>query len=530
MENSGLTSRRELLASIAPRYRGAKRVDKQRILEEFTAATGYHRQYAIQLLNHPPPPRSVAITRPRARRYDEAVQATLVQLWELAGRICAKRLVPFLPTLLEALERHGHLPLSASLREQLLGISAATVDRLLREARQRAPGAGRATSRSSGLLKNQIPIRTFADWEDHRPGFFEADLVAHCGRYNAGSYLNTLVLTDIVSGWTECAALLVREQSLVVQAVTAIDQRLPIALLGLDTDNGSEFINQSVIDFCRDAQINLTRSRAYQKNDQCFVEQKNGSVVRRWIGYDRYEGVEACTLLAQLYEGLRLYLNYFQPSVKLLSTTRTGAKVSKRYDKAQTPCQRLLASPHVEEAAKAALRAELERLDPLVLQADITGLQDALCALARLDRLPYKRLPAASATDTSAERPQKPQAVVLPLLRDAAADSSPRHAVRQYRRCTTPCAPRTWRTRPDPFAEVWDELQSQLAQTPELTAKALFESLQRHYPGRYNRGQLRTLQRRVKAWRAQQAAQLLTPQPCQQNNGTEPLPPVHLRA
>jgi hypothetical protein len=524
-----LTSRRELLASIAPRYCAAKRFDKQRILEEFTAATGYHRQYAIQLLNHPPSLRTGAITRPRARRYDQTVQTTLMQLWELADRICAKRLVPLLPTLIEALEHHGHLLLSASLREQLLAISPATVDRLLREARQRAPGAGTATSRSSGLLKHQIPIRTFADWENHGPGFFEADLVAHCGRYNAGSYLNSLVLTDVVSGWTECAALLVREQSLVVHAVAAIDQRLPIALLGLDTDNGSEFINQSVIDFCRDTQISLTRSRAYQKNDQCFVEQKNGSIVRRWIGYDRYEGLEACTRLAQLYERLRLYLNYFQPSLKLLSKTRTGAKVSKRYDKAQTPCQRLLASPHVEEAAKAMLRAELKRLDPVVLQAEIRSLQDALWALVRSDRLPYRCFPTASATEASAEPPPKPQAVVLPLRRDAEADASRRPAVRQYRRRKTPRAPRTWRTRLDPFAEVWDELQSQLAQTPELTAKALFEYLQRHYPGRFNRGQLRTLHRRVKAWRTQQAVQLLTPQPGQQD-ATEPLPPVRLSA
>jgi hypothetical protein len=524
-----LTSRRELLASIAPRYRGAKRVDKQRILEEFTAATGYHRQYAIQLLNHPPRPRPGAITRPRARRYDQAVQTTLVQLWELADRICAKRLVPFLPTLIEALERHGHLQLSASLREQLLAISPATVDRLLREARQRPPGAGITTTRSSGLLKHQIPIRTFADWEALRPGFFEADLVAHCGRYNAGSYLHTLVLTDIVSGWTECAALLVREQSLVVRAVTAIDQRLPIALLGLDTDNGSEFINQSVIDFCRDTQIRLTRSRAYQKNDQCFVEQKNGSVVRRWIGYDRYEGLDACARLAQLYEQLRLYINYFQPSVKLLSKTRTGAKVSKRYDQAQTPCQRLLASPHVDETVKTALRAELKRLDPVALQAEISRLQDVLWALARPDLLPYKRLPTASVTHPTVEPPSKPRAIVLPLTRNADSPPMPRPAVRQYRRSRTPRAPRTWRTRPDPFAEVWEELQSQLAQAPELTAKALFEYLQLHYPGRYNRGQLRTLQRRVKAWRAQQAAQLLTPQPCQQD-GIERLPPLRSTA
>ncbi len=523
-----LRSRRELLASIGPRYHGAGRVDKQRILEEFTAATGYHRHYALQLLNHPPAPRAAAITRPRARRYDRTVQAALEQLWELAGRICAKRLVPFLPELIESLERHGHPRLSVSVREHLLSISPATADRLLREVRQQYPEAG-ATTRSSGLLKHQIPIRTFADWEAIGAGFFEADLVAHCGRYNAGSYLNTLVLTDVVSGWTECVALLVREQNLVVQALMAIDQRLPITLRGLDTDNGSEFINQSVIDFCRDSQIHLTRSRAYRKNDQCFVEQKNGVVVRRWIGYDRYEGLAACTQLAHLYERLCLYNNYFQPSLKLLSKTRTGAKVSKRYDKAQTPCQRLLACSQVDETVKVALRAEFKRLNPAVLHAEIIRLQDALWTLAQPDLSPSQRHPLTSAIPADAEQPTKPRTLVSPLLGNTEADASPKLVVRQYRRSKAPRAPHTWRTRADPFAAVWDELQRQLTQTPEMTGKTLFEYLQHHYPGRYSQGQLRTLQRRVKDWRGQQAALLLTPQSDQQEK-VEPLPPLRLKA
>ncbi len=210
-------------------------------------------------------------------------------LWEAAGGICGKRLVPFLPTLIEALERHGQIQLSAAIRARLLSLSAATVDRLTRKARQSSRGGEAKIRRGGGLLKHQIPVRTFADW-DEPPGFCEVDRVLHCGRSLPGSYLQSLVLTDVASGWTECAALWVREQSLVVEAMKGLRQRLPIPLRGLDTDNGSELINTSVIDFCRTEGIMLTRSRPYKKNDQCFVEQKNGAVVRRWVGYDRYEG------------------------------------------------------------------------------------------------------------------------------------------------------------------------------------------------------------------------------------------------
>ena len=268
-----LPYRQALTRRLAERYAQANRSEKSRILDGCIATTGYHRRYAIHLLNHPPPMVTKPIHRPRAQRYDQEVQHALERLWEIAGRVCAKRLVPFLPTLINALERHGHLELSTSVRQRLLTISPATIDRLLRPHRQ-APRRGINTTRPGALLKQQIPVRTFTDWDEVRPGFFEADLVAHCGAQNKGSYLNSLVLTDVASGWVECAPLLFREQTLVVKAVVVITQRLPIGLLGLDTDNGSEFINQSLIDHCAQAQITFTRCRPYKKNDQCFVEQK----------------------------------------------------------------------------------------------------------------------------------------------------------------------------------------------------------------------------------------------------------------
>ncbi|MCH8247939.1 MAG: transposase family protein, partial [Bacteroidetes bacterium] len=225
-----------------------------------------------------------------------------------ADRICSKRLVPFLPELIDALERHGHLQLEESVRQRLCSISPATVDRLLHQVRYGSAPKGISTTRPGSLLKHQIPVRTFADWDDLKPGFFEADLVAHCGTVNAGSYLNTLTMTDVDTGWTECLSLLVREQDIVVKAIEAARRLIPFPMLGLDTDNGKEFINHTLLDYCRRESITFTRSRPYKKNDQCHVEQKNGSIVRRVVGYDRFEGLEACRILSTLYQRLRLYV------------------------------------------------------------------------------------------------------------------------------------------------------------------------------------------------------------------------------
>src|SRR5213076_1240930 len=194
------------------------------------------------------------------------------------------------------------------------------------------------------LLKQQIPVRTFADWNDVRPGFLEADLVAHCGGVAAGAFLYTLTLTDIATTWTECLPLLHRTQEAVVQAVERARQLLPFPLLGFDTDNGSEFLNAQLFDYCAQEQITFTRGRTANKNDQCYVEQKNGSVVRQLVGYERFEGERAYRQLAELYRAVRLYVNFFQPSMKLRTKQRDGARVQRQYEPAQTPFQRVLAS------------------------------------------------------------------------------------------------------------------------------------------------------------------------------------------
>ena len=313
-------SKRELLLQIAPRYREASAALKTVILDEFVAATGYARKYAIRLLSHPAAPK-LTIERPRAPHYGPEVQQALHLAWTAANHICAKRLIPFLPTLVDSLERHRHLHLSEEGRTQLLSMSPATADRILQPFRKQERH-GISTTRSGTLLKKQIPVRTFHDWNETKPGFMEADLVAHCGLHADGSYLYTLTLPDIATGWTECLPLLNRGQEAVVAALKRAQQLLPFPLLGIDTDNGAEFINMDLFAFCEQEHLTFTRGRPRRSNDQCYVEQKNGQIVRQVVGYDRFTGELAYRQLTELYRALRVYVNCFQPSMKLQTKER----------------------------------------------------------------------------------------------------------------------------------------------------------------------------------------------------------------
>src|SRR6266704_1306464 len=331
-------AKRELLLQIAPRYREASSRLKEVILDEFVAVTGYARKYAIRLLNHPAN-QKLTLTRPRPPHYGPEVQHALHLAWTAANHICAKRLVPFLPTLVASLERHGHVHLSEQCRADLLSMSPATADRILQPYRKQERH-GISTTRSGTLLKKQIPVRTFNDWNETKPGFMEADLVAHCGSHADGSYLYTLTLTDIPTGWTECLPLLNRGQEAVVAALKRARQLLPFPLLGIDTDNGGEFINIELAAYCEQEHITFTRGRPQRSNDQCYVEQKNGQIVRQVVGSDRFVGELAYRQLTELYRALRLYVNCFQPRVLLQAKQREGSKLRRTYDEAQTPMQR----------------------------------------------------------------------------------------------------------------------------------------------------------------------------------------------
>ncbi len=364
-------SKRELLEVLRPRYLKASKAEKQRMLDEFTAVTGYRRKYAIRVLKHP----VQRIRRKRAGRkaiYRGAVVEKLKQIWEIYGRICSKRLHPFLPEAIQILERCGEIELAPETKQLLLSISRSTIDRCLRPARVTSPH-GLSTTKPGTLLKKAIPVRTFADWNEDRPGFMEIDLVAHCGETTEGQYLNTLTCTDICTGWTEPIALPRRTQQVVCTAIQAMRQDLPFALLGIDSDNGSEFINDLLYRYCQDEKITFTRSRPYKKNDQAHVEQKNWSVVRHTVGYDRLESEQELALLEDIYAALRLYVNFFQPVLKLQAKERLGNKVIRRYDQAKTPYQRILERQDITLQTKAHLMNLYLHLNPVELRRRIDG-------------------------------------------------------------------------------------------------------------------------------------------------------------
>jgi hypothetical protein len=284
--------------------------------------------------------------------------------------------------MVKILRRHGEQQIDDAMEAQLCQISPATIDRLLKPYRRLGGRRGLTTTRPVSLLKNTIPIRTFADWQENKPGFMEVDLVAHCGDNTEGFYLNTLCAVDVASSWTECLPVWGKGQQRVRSAVHRMRQRLPFALLGVDSDNGSEFINQCFYTYCRQEKITFTRSRAYKKNDSCHVEQKNGNVVRRLVGYDRYTSKAAYQCIERLYASLRLYTNFFQPTMKLMSKTRYGAKVNKVYDTARTPYQRLFESGVLTEAEQQELAAIYHNLNPVHLLKQINESLESLWNLA----------------------------------------------------------------------------------------------------------------------------------------------------
>src|SRR5215472_17148712 len=315
MRRISMVARDELVAAVADRYVRGDRGERGRILDEFAAVTAYHRKHAMRLLRAGQVNRRSG-PRPGRRIYDQAVREALIVVWEASDRICGKRLRPLLPILVEAMERHGHVHLAPEVRARLLAISAATIDRALGDVRRQAGTATRRRLAPSAAIRRSVPVRTFEDWDDPPPGFVEADLVAHSGPVARGSFVQTLTMTDIATGWTECTPILVREQSLLTAVLSEVRNMLPFPLLGFDTDNDSVFLNETVRDYCETAGIEFTRCRPYRKNDQAWVEQKNGAVVRRAVGYRRFEGLEAAAALATLYRSLRLFVNYFQPSFK----------------------------------------------------------------------------------------------------------------------------------------------------------------------------------------------------------------------
>lgn len=367
-----LKSKRELLEVVRPRYLKASKLEKQKMLDEFTSATGYHRKHAIRVLKNQVQVQKHLKGKNKTYKtiYGGEVVQALEQIWEIYGHLCSKRLQPFLPEAIRALERCHEIELSKDTKELLLKISSSSIDRCLRSVRSQSPH-GLSTTKPGSLLKNLIPVRTFTEWDEEQPGFMEIDLVAHCGNTTEGQYLNTLTCTDLSTGWTDVTALPHRSQEAVSDAIHAMRQRLPFPLLGIDSDNGSEFINELLYRYCLDEKITFTRSRPYRKNDQAHVEQKNWSVVRHTVGYDRWETEQEFALLQTIYSDLRLYINFFQPSLKLIAKEHIDNQTFKRYDKAKTPYQRILERKDIPLDAKAQLMNSYLQLNPVELRRRI---------------------------------------------------------------------------------------------------------------------------------------------------------------
>ena len=337
-----------------------------------------------------------AVTAPsgkRQRKYD-AIRDALIALWEASDRICGKRLKVMIASLLPALERHGRLTLSDEHRGLIESVSAATIDRMLVDVKVAAAGSRRRRVRFYSAIRREVPIRTFNDWGEPPPGFCEIDMVAHGGTSVAGSFIQTLTMTDIATGWTECLPLVTRDGSLVVEAMTRAQSLFPWLLRSADFDNDSAFMNDVVVPWCRARKIELTRSRAYKKNDQAFVEQKNGAVVRRLVGYGRFDGLGTAKVMGRLYAAARLHVTFFQPSFKLAEKRREGARVIKRYHPPATPYARALAHPKLSQAIKRRLRETYRSLDPVALLSEIRSCQTELCD--RIGRRGFAVAPAAT--------------------------------------------------------------------------------------------------------------------------------------
>lgn len=379
--------RREYAAVMRARYQQADKRERGRLLDEYCRTTGCHRKAAIRRLRA----RSRAGSRSPGRpcQYVARELAPILErAWLASDQLSGKLLRPILPALLTALATHHGLDLPPEARAALTTASAATLDRLLRPLRRRRARQPRRLAPALTSLRAQVPLRTWSEWTGVRPGAVQGDLVLHCGESTAGLYCATLVAVDVATSWTELQAIWGLHQQRVTGGIQHIQERLPFPLREWHSDNGSEFINACLLGWCQRRGIRFTRGRPYRKNDQAWVEQRNGLLVRRLVGYDRYSARAAWTVLQRLYDLLRLQHNFFRPVRKLLSKRRVGSTVRKRYDAAQTPYQRVLAAGGLPVEPRQALAAQFHALDPIALARDIHRTLDVLWKLADTRRAP----------------------------------------------------------------------------------------------------------------------------------------------
>jgi len=360
-DKMSVDERRKYLKLVMPRYTKARRVERSALLTEMEAVTGLHRKSLLRLLHGPTLDRAPKRPRLRRKRYGVTVAEVVRVVWESLDYVCAERLTPALVPTAHHLALWEELVLTPEVEAALRTISRATVQRLLQRFQQYTPKLPRRKPQPPSGLLRRVPMERLS-WTIARPGSFEADLVHHCGTVTAGEYVHTLQLVDIATGWSERVAVLGRGQEAMVEGFRRVQFRLPFSITHLHPDNGSEFFNNHLVRYFGEevTGLRLSRSRPYRKNDNRFVEQKNATLVRAYVGYERLDTREQCAALNALYDQLWVYYNLFQPVLHLVSKEMVGAKLRRRWDLAQTPYQRLLASgilPPKQKARLAALHA-----------------------------------------------------------------------------------------------------------------------------------------------------------------------------
>ena len=389
-------SKQEYLRSIYDRYQHAPRAQKGTMLEEFCKVCGYNRKYAIWLLNRPLPEATVRKRgAPRSPTYNRAMVRILAKVWEASGYLCYQRLKAALVHWLPWIRQHFEL--TQPLEDQLLAISARQMDRRLRETKHIVKRRLYGTTRPGSLLKQMIPIKT-DHWDVNRPGYLEIDLVSHSGASAVGEFVHSLDCVDIATCWVERKAVMGKSALGVLNAVTEIEHQLPFPLKGIDSDNGSEFINNRLLAFCQQRPaghtIQFTRSRPYKKDDNAHIEQKNWTHVRKLMGWDRYDTAKAQEAANQLYDELRIFQNLFQPSMKLRCKIRIGSRLIRRYDTPRTPFERVVESRKGDPKKLAALKHTLKTTDPFELSTRIDQQLQRIYKLAsHADRAPRERPP-----------------------------------------------------------------------------------------------------------------------------------------